>query len=58
MLRAGANVAKHCIPAVSEDRVSITFRKIGSSIKMKAFGGPHGETGGYNGGGAPPTRGR
>ena len=38
----GANVAKHCVPSVSTDRVSITFRKIGSRIKMAPFQGPHG----------------
>ena len=40
----GANVAKHCVPSVSSDRVSITFRKIGSRIKMTPFRGPHGST--------------
>ena len=38
----GANVAKHCVPSVKADRVSITFRKIGSKIKMRAFEGPDG----------------
>jgi len=35
----GANVAKHCVPAVSEDRVSITFRRIGNKVRMKPFQG-------------------
>ena len=35
----GANVAKHCVPAVSTDRVSITFRKIGNKIRMQPFSG-------------------
>ena len=39
----GANVAKHCVPAVRADRVSITFRKIDArKIKMTAFQGPDG----------------
>ena len=46
----GANVAKHCVPSVSSDRVSITFRKIGSRIKMTPFEGPHGT--------APPSSSR
>ena len=37
----GANVAKHCVPSVHSDRVSITFRKIDQrKIRMKAFEGP------------------
>ena len=45
----GANVAKHCVPSVRSDRVSITFRKIGAKMKMRAFEGPHGvqPTGGH-----------
>mmetsp|Transcript_35009 Transcript_35009/g.91942 ORF Transcript_35009/g.91942 Transcript_35009/m.91942 type:complete len:263 (+) Transcript_35009:3-791(+) len=43
----GANVAKHCVPAVRADRVSITFRKIDPrKIRMTAFQGPDGRTGG------------
>lgn len=42
----GANVAKHCVPSVVADRISITFRKIGAKIKMEPFGGPTGATGG------------
>ena len=38
----GANVAKHCVPSVRADRVSITFRKIGQKIKMDPFEGPDG----------------
>jgi alkylated DNA repair protein alkB family protein 5 len=41
----GANVAKHCVPAVCSDRVSITFRKIGPKIKMSPFKGPDGQIG-------------
>ena len=48
----GANVAKHCVPAVHSDRVSITFRRIdGRKIKMSAFQGPDG----YGGGGVAET---
>ena len=40
----GANVAKHCVPSVRADRVSITFRKIDHrKIKMAAFTGPEGK---------------
>ena len=40
----GANVAKHCVPSVRDDRVSITFRKIDHrKIKMGAFVGPDGK---------------
>ena len=42
----GANVAKHCVPSVSADRISITFRKINAKLKGKmapGFHGPHGE---------------
>ena len=40
----GANVAKHCVPSVRDDRVSITFRKIDPrKIKMSAFVGPDGK---------------
>jgi len=40
----GANVAKHCVPSVKGDRVSITFRKISAKLKLKMtpFEGPHG----------------
>ena len=45
----GANVAKHCVPSVRSDRVSITFRRIGHKdwkkgfgVNMSAFEGPHG----------------
>ena len=39
----GANVAKHCVPSVKSDRVSITFRRIDHrKIKMAAFEGPDG----------------
>ena len=38
----GANVAKHCVPSVSADRISITFRKIGAKMNMTPFHGPHG----------------
>jgi hypothetical protein len=45
----GANVAKHCVPSVRSERVSITFRKIGHKdwkkgfgVTMDAFEGPHG----------------
>ena len=41
----GANVAKHCVPSVGADRVSITFRKINAKLKSKmtpGFHGPHG----------------
>ena len=45
----GANVAKHCVPSVRHDRVSITFRKIGEKnwkkgfgVNMSAFEGPDG----------------
>jgi hypothetical protein len=42
----GANVAKHCVPAVGADRVSITFRQIDHrKIKMTAFVGPDGRAG-------------
>ena len=34
----GANVAKHCVPSVKADRVSITFRKIGAKGWKKGFG--------------------
>ena len=37
----GADVAKHCVPACSTDRVSITFRRISPKMQMRAFeGGP------------------
>ena len=39
----GANVAKHCVPAVQADRVSITFRKIGPKMKMQSFLGAEGK---------------
>ena len=39
----GANVAKHCVPSVRTDRVSITFRRIGAHIRMRPFAGPYGE---------------
>ena len=40
----GANVAKHCVPAVASDRVSITFRRIDEhKIRMRAFEGPDGK---------------
>ena len=43
----GADVAKHCVPAVRADRVSITFRKIDpAKIRMEAFQGPDGRNGG------------
>ena len=45
----GANVAKHCVPSVSTDRVSITFRRIGAKINMSPFEGPHGRQ-------SPPRR--
>ena len=39
----GADVAKHCIPAVSAERVSITFRKIDQSkVRMTPFEGVEG----------------
>ena len=42
----GANVAKHCVPAVKADRVSITFRQIDHrKIKMSPFVGAHGKAG-------------
>ena len=45
----GANVAKHCVPSVSTDRISITFRKISPKINMGPFVGPHGRQ-------SPPRR--
>ena len=39
----GANVAKHCVPSVGADRVSITFRKIAAKINMQPFLGPYGD---------------
>jgi alkylated DNA repair protein alkB family protein 5 len=54
----GANVAKHCVPSVRDDRVSITFRKIDHrKIKMSAFVGPDGKVppGAPQAAGAQPT---
>ena len=43
----GADVAKHCVPSVRSDRISITFRRIDQRrAPMKAFAGPWGENGG------------
>ena len=44
---AGADVCKHCVPGVSEDRISITFRRIDQRrARMAPFKGPWGEQGG------------
>ena len=44
---AGADVCKHCVPGVSEDRISITFRRIDQRrARMSPFKGPWGEQGG------------
>ena len=43
----GADVAKHCVPSVRSDRISITFRRIDQRrAPMKPFAGPWGEQGG------------
>ena len=44
---AGADICKHCVPGVSEDRISITFRRIDQRrARMTPFKGPWGEQGG------------
>jgi len=45
----GADVAKHCVPAVTADRISITFRKIGAKASMTSYEGPDGAGGGPKG---------
>ena len=45
----GADVAKHCVPAVRGERISITFRKIDQArMQMEAYRGLDGSDG--NGG--------
>ena len=43
----GADVAKHCVPSVRSERISITFRRIDQRrARMEPFRGARGETGG------------
>ena len=45
--RNGADVAKHCVPSVRSERISITFRRIDQRrARMEPFRGARGETGG------------